>query len=74
MDAISRHKDAVDFIPHGHPDKPARLNNLGKSFVTVSSASGRGKVQHRAANVSCISLILPMKRRLGFVSTSCHVT
>jgi hypothetical protein len=32
--AISRHPDAVGLIPHGHLDKPARLRNLGKSFVT----------------------------------------
>jgi hypothetical protein len=22
-DAISRHRDAVDLTPHGHPDKPS---------------------------------------------------
>jgi hypothetical protein len=31
-DAISRHRDAVDLTPHGHPDKATRLNNLGSSF------------------------------------------
>ena len=31
--AISTLRDAVDLTPHGHPQKPARLNNLGNSFV-----------------------------------------
>jgi tetratricopeptide (TPR) repeat protein len=29
-----RQRDAVDLAPHGHPNKPALLNNLGNSFVT----------------------------------------
>ncbi|KAI9451099.1 CHAT domain-containing protein [Boletus coccyginus] len=33
-DAISRQGDAVKLTPHGHPDKPGRLNNLGISFLT----------------------------------------
>ncbi|KAF8549859.1 hypothetical protein OG21DRAFT_1553074, partial [Imleria badia] len=31
-DAITRHRDAVDLTPHGHPVKPAYLNNLGNAF------------------------------------------
>ena len=33
-DTISRQRAAVDLTPHGHPDKPSLLNNLGNSFLT----------------------------------------
>ncbi|KAI9574265.1 CHAT domain-containing protein [Boletus coccyginus] len=32
VDSISRQRDAVELTPHGRPDKPGRLNNLGNSF------------------------------------------
>ncbi|KAH0828797.1 hypothetical protein J3R83DRAFT_3243 [Lanmaoa asiatica] len=31
--AISRHREAVDLIPHHHPNKPRCLNNLGTTLV-----------------------------------------
>jgi hypothetical protein len=32
-DAISTLRHAVDLTPHGHPDTPGRLSNLGNTFV-----------------------------------------
>jgi tetratricopeptide (TPR) repeat protein len=31
-DAISRHRDALELTPHGHPHRRGYLNNLGNSF------------------------------------------
>jgi tetratricopeptide (TPR) repeat protein len=31
---ISRHRDAVDLTPHGHPHKPTYLNNFGSVLIS----------------------------------------
>ena len=61
--AISRYRDAVDLIPHGHPDKPGLLTNLSSSFKTRFERHGE---------MSDLEHAISMLREADGLTPHCH--